>query len=320
LSSPALGFALPQTFPGGVDIALTGRILARAEALGVHSVWVQEQIVGATPSLEPVAMLTWAAGRSTRVKLGAAVLLTILRNPVQLAKELSSLDHLSDGRLIVGVGLGDNVPLYPAYGIIPEHRVARFVEGLDVMRALWTKPEVSYAGRYWQLERARMEPKPLQRPHLPLWFGAHAPAAIERAATIGDGFIGAGASSVEDFRTVVATLRAALERAGRDPAGFPIAKRLYVAVDENEDRARRRLEDWFGRFYGKASLAARVAVWGSTAKCRDAVEAIVAAGAGLVILNPVYDEDEQFQRLATEVVPDMVAKAASGIDAQATRS
>ncbi len=315
MSSPALGFALPQTFPGGVvDIGLAGRVLARAEAVGVHSVWVQEQILGATPSLEPVAMLTWAAGRSTRVRLGAAVLLTILRNPVQLAKELASLDHLSDGRLIVGVGLGGNVPLYSAYGITAEHRVGRFVEGLEVMRALWSKPEVSYAGRYWQLERARMEPKPLQRPHLPLWFGAHAPAAMERAAALGDGFIGAGASSVEEFGTVVAMLRGALERAGRDPMRFPIAKRFYVAVDENEDRARRRVEDWFGRFYGNASLAARVAVWGSPAKCREAVEAIVVAGAGLVILNPVYDEDEQFQRLATEALPDMVPKAAAGID------
>jgi probable F420-dependent oxidoreductase len=314
LSSPALGFALPQTFPGAVDIALVGRILARAEALGVHSVWVQEQILGATPSLEPVAMLTWAAGRSTRVKLGAAVLLTILRNPVQLAKELASLDHLSEGRLIVGVGLGGNVPLYPAYGIIAEHRVARFVEGLEVMRALWTKPEVSYAGRYWQLERARMEPKPLQRPHPPVWFGAHAPAAIERAATLGDGFIGAGASSVEEFRTVVGVLRAALERAGRDPARFPIAKRFYVAVDDDEDRARRRVGEWFGRFYGNASLGARVAVWGSPAKCREALEAIVAAGAGLVILNPVYDEDEQFERLATEALADMVPKAVAGTD------
>lgn len=304
---PALGFALPQTFlDGRVDIALVGRILARAEALRVHSVWVQEQILGATPSLEPVALLNWAAARTTRVKLGAAVLLTILRNPVQLAKELASLDHLSEGRLIVGVGLGGNLPFYPAYGISPEHRVARFVEGLEVMRALWATPEVSHAGRHWQLERARMEPKPVQRPHPPLWFGAHAPAAVERAAALGDGFIGAGAASLDEFRAVVGMLREALERAGRDPARFPIAKRLYVAVDEDEDRAGRRVEEWFGRFYRDASLAARVAVWGPPAKCREAVETVVAAGAGLVIVNPVYEEEEQFERLVAEALEDLI--------------
>jgi len=303
---PEVGFALPQTFlDGRVDIGLVSRVLARAEALGAHSVWVQEQILGTTPSLEPVALLDWAAGRSTRVKLGAAVLLTILRHPVQLAKALATLDHLSGGRLIVGVGLGGNLALYPAYGIPPEHRVARFVEGLEVMRALWTAPEASLAGRYWRLDGARMEPKPVQQPHPPLWFGAHAPAAVERAVALGDGFIGAGASSVDAFRGVVAVLRRALERAGRDPARFSIAKRLYLAVDENEDRARRRLEEWFGRFYRDASLATCVAAWGPPAKVREALEAVVAAGAGLVILNPVYDEEEQFQHLAEEVLGDL---------------
>lgn len=305
--APALGFALPQTFLGGrVDIPLVSRILARAEALGVHSVWVQEQILGDTASLEPVALLDWAAARSTRVRLGAAVLLTILRHPVQLAKALATLDHLSQGRLIVGVGLGGNLSLYPAYGIRPEHRVARFVEGLEVMRALWTAPEASHDGRHWRLERARMEPKPVQRPHPPLWFGAHAPAAIERAAALGDGFIGAGSSSLDEFRGVVQVLHEALGRAGRDPARFPIAKRLYVAVDEDEARAGRRLEEWFGRFYRDASLAARVAVWGPPGKCREAIEAVGAAGAGLVIVNPVFDEEEQFERLAAEALGDLI--------------
>jgi alkanesulfonate monooxygenase SsuD/methylene tetrahydromethanopterin reductase-like flavin-dependent oxidoreductase (luciferase family) len=231
---------------------------------------------------------------------------------VQLAKELASLDHLSEGRLIVGVGLGGNLPLYPAYGVNPEHRVTRFVEGLEVMRALWTAPEVSLAGQHWRLDHARMEPKPVQRPHPPLWFGAHAPAAVERAAALGDGFIGAGASSLDEFRTVVGMLHGALEHAGRDPACFPIAKRLFVAVDEDEGRARRRLEEWFGRFFRDASLAARVAVWGPPAKCREAVQAIAAAGAELVIVNPVYDEDEQVERLTAEALVDLVARPAAG--------
>lgn len=304
---PAIGIALPQTFlDGRVDMGLVGRVLARAEQWGADSVWVQEQILGATPSLEPVALLDWAAGRTARVKLGAAVLLTILRHPVQLAKALATLDHLSAGRLIVGVGLGGNVALYPAYGLERQDRVGRFLEGLAVMRALWTTPEATLAGRYWRLEGVRMEPKPVQRPHPPLWFGAHAPAAVERAAAIGDGFIGAGASSLGEFREAMDILRRALDRAGRDPSTFPVAKRLYLSVDDDEKRAGRRLEEFFGRFYRDASLAARVAAAGPPPKIREAVEAVGAAGARLVILNPVYDEGEQLERLATEAFHDLL--------------
>jgi probable F420-dependent oxidoreductase len=303
-----VGFAIPQTFPDGrVELALVRRILARAEALGLHSVWVQEQILGATPSLEPVELLTYAAALTERVRLGAAVLLTTLRGPVHLAKSLGTLDHLSGGRLIVGVGLGGNLPLYPAYGIAPQRRVARFVEGLLLMKALWTEPVASVKGRFWQLDGARMEPKPVQRPHPPIWFGAHQPAAIERAVALGDGFIGAGASSVEEFDRTVRLLRAALERAGRNAETFSISKRVYLAVDEDEARAARRLEDWFGRFYRDAGLARRVAVWGSPERCADTVRRIVASGARLLILNPVFDEAEQLDRAGSELVPALAS-------------
>jgi probable F420-dependent oxidoreductase len=279
------------------------RVLARAEGAGLDSVWVQEQIVGATPSLEPVEMLAYAAALSKRVKLGVAVLLTVLRGPVHLAKSLATLDHLSRGRLVVGVGLGGNQPLYPAYGIAAEHRVTRFVEGIRIMKALWTEPSTTFAGRFWQLDRVRMEPKPVQRPHPPLWFGAHSEAAVARSAELGDGFIGAGASSVEQFAGVVARLRGALERRGRDPGAFPVSKRVYIAVDEDVTRAGRRLEAWFGRFYGDPMLARRVAVWGPADRCIESLARVAAAGARLVILNPVFEESDQVDRLLAEVVP-----------------
>ena len=299
-----IAVALPQTFLDGfVDLALVRRMLDRAEGLGLHSVWVQEQILGATPSLEPVEMLTWAAALSTRVRLGVAVLLTTLRGPVHLAKSLATLDHLSGGRLIAGVGLGGNLSFYPAYGIAAEHRVTRFVEGITVMRRLWMEPTVTFAGRFWQFDGAAMEPKPVQRPHPPLWFGAHHRAAIERAALLGDGFIGAGAASVAEFTEHVRLLEAALGRAGRERASFPISKRVYVAVDEDEARAVTRLEEWFGRFYGDAALARRCAVWGAPGRCTEVLADIVKAGASLVILNPVFDEAIQFERLVAEVVP-----------------
>jgi probable F420-dependent oxidoreductase len=304
----AFGLALPQVFPDrGVDLALVRRILARAESLRFDSVWVQEQVVGATPSLEPVELLTYAAALSEHVKLGVAVLLTALRGPVHLAKSLATLDHLSRGRLIAGVGLGGNLPLYPAYGITPEYRVTRFVETIQIMKELWTKPSVTFAGRFWRLDGVAMEPKPVQQPHPPIWFGAHHEAAIERSVEHGDGFIGAGSSSVAAFAAVVGRLRAALERRHRDPSSFPISKRVYIVVDEDETRAIRRLETWFGRFYRDPTLARRVAVWGSPAHCVERLAEIAGVGARLLVLNPVFDESEQVDRLAGEVLPRLAS-------------
>lgn len=298
--------AIPQTFlTGGVDVGRVRDALDRAERLGFHSVWVAEQILGRIASLEPVELLTYAAALTGRVRLGAAVLLTALRNPVHLAKSLATLDHLSGGRLIVGVGLGSSTRVYPAFGLAAERRAARFVEGLRLMKQLWTEPRVTFAGDFWRLDGGAMEPKPLQRPHPPVWFGAHHPDALRRAVALGDGFMGAGSVSTADFGEEVTLLRRLLAEAGRDPDAFPIGKRVYIAIDRDRDRAARRLAEWFGAFYGKPDLAAKVAVWGDVEECLEGLARVVAAGARLVMLNPVFDELEHLERFAAEVVPKL---------------
>lgn len=298
------GIAIPQilTQPR-VDTGALQAFLRRAEALGYHSVWVQEQILGRAYSLEPVAVLTYAAAVTRTLRLGAAVLLTPLRNPVQLAKSLSTLDHLSEGRLIVGVGIGGHTRIYPAFGITAERRVARFVEGLRVMKRLWTEERVTFAGEFWRLEEAAMEPKPLQRPHPPLWFGARVPAALKRTVELGDGFIGAGSSTMAEFTEQVAQLRGYLAAAGRDPSTFPIAKRVYLAVDPDKARGMGRMREWYDRYYRNAALAERTALVGDVRECVEALQAVRAAGAGMLLLNPVFDEMRHLELLAAEVVP-----------------
>ncbi len=277
--------------------------MARAEKLGFHSAWVVEQILGSIPSLEPVELLTYAAAVTERIRLGSAVLLTALRSPVHLAKSLATLDHLSHGRLIVGVGLGGNPNIYPAYGISAERRAARFAEGIRLMKRLWTEPRVSFEGDFWRLQNASMEPKPLQKPHPPVWFGAHHPNALRRAAELGDGFMGAGSLSTAKFKEEVVLLRGFLEKAGRDPGKFPIGKRVYIAIDRDKARALKRLGEWFGAFYGKPQLAEEVSVWGPAEECVDRLNEVVAAGAGLVMLHPVFDELEHLEQFAAVIVP-----------------
>lgn len=301
-----LAVAIPQTFPEGrVDPRRVREFLARAERLGFSGAWVVEQVLGRIPSLEPVELLAWAAAHTERMRLGAAVLLTALRSPVHLAKSLSTLDHLSGGRLVVGVGLGGNTKVYPAFGLAPERRVARFVEGLRLIKRLWTEPRVSFAGDFFRLDDVAMEPKPVQRPHPPIWFGGHHPNALRRAAQLGDGFMGAGSVSTAAFAEQVKGLRAALTAAGRDAQAFPIGKRVYIALDHDRERAARRLGEWFGAFYGRPELGPQVSVHGDVAACLDGLHGVTAAGARLLLLNPVFDELEQLDRFAEELAPKL---------------
>ncbi len=305
-SSIDLAVSIPQTFPGRApDPDFIRRYLARAEALGFHSAWVVEQVVGSIPSLEPIELMTWAAATTSRIRLGSAVLLTALRDPVHTAKSLTTLDHLSGGRLMVGVGLGGQPAVYPAYGLKPDRRAARFAEGIRVMKRLWTEPRVTFEGEFFTLKNLPQEPKPVQKPHPPLWFGAHHPNALKRAVELGDGFMGAGSLSTAKFADEVKLLRRLLAEAKRDPAAFPVAKRVYIAVDRDKARAGKRLGEWFGAFYGKAQMAEEVSVWGPPGECVEALKQVVAAGAGLLMLNPVFDELEQLELFASEIGPKL---------------
>ncbi len=299
-----LAVAIPQTFlRGSVEPGRIRKYLARADALGFHSAWVVEQILGSIPSLEPVELLTYAAAVTERLRLGSAVLLTALRSPVHLAKSLATLDHLSQGRLIVGVGLGGNPAVYPAYGISATRRAARFAEGIRLMKRLWTEPRVTFEGEFWKLQNVSMEPKPLQKPHPPIWFGAHHPTAVKRAVELGEGFMGAGSISTARFAEEVQMLRKLLEEAGRDPDAFPIGKRVYIAIDRDAVRAANRLAEWFGAFYGKPQLAEEVSICGSAEECLDRLADVVAAGARLLMFHPVFDELDQLEQFASAIAP-----------------
>ena len=141
--------AIPQTYP---DPARIQRFLRRAEELPFAAAWTIEQVIGTAPVLESMTTLAYAAAVTKRLRLGVAVLLIAQRNPIVLAKSLSSIDVLSNGRLIVGVGMGASTAQYPAYGITPEGRVTRFRENLEIVKRLWTEDKVSFRGRFSQLE------------------------------------------------------------------------------------------------------------------------------------------------------------------------
>jgi alkanesulfonate monooxygenase SsuD/methylene tetrahydromethanopterin reductase-like flavin-dependent oxidoreductase (luciferase family) len=231
-------------------------------------------------------------------------MLTALRSPVHLARRMSTLDQLSRGRLIVGVGLGARTDIYPAFGADASTRVARFNEGLRLMKALWTEPRVTFEGRFWQVSEAPMEPKPFQKPHPPIWFGANHPQALRRAVRHGDAFIGAGSATTAQFAEQVRTIRRLLAEAGRDPAGFPISKRVYIAVDEDEQRVAGRVREWFQMRYGRPGME-QGAVWGPPATCLERLREVIEAGAQLILLDAPFDHAEQLERFASEIAPGL---------------
>jgi probable F420-dependent oxidoreductase len=293
----ASGFALPQVFPdGAVDVELIRDIAARAEAAGFDSLWTQEQLIGQAQSIEPIALLSYVAAVTTRARLGVSILVLPVRSPLTLAKSLASLDVLSGGRLIAGVGLGGDWDS-GAFGVPQGRRVRRFLEVLQAIDALWREEKPQFEGEFFQLHGTQMHPKPLQQPRPPIWFGARSEAAIRRAVRHGDGWMGPGSSSSDAFREHVEGLRRALEQAGRDPATFAISKRVYLAIDDDADRAERRLREWFAHNYGNEEMATAVSIWGPPSQVYERIDELIDAGARHLLMNPVFDYEEHIEAL-----------------------
>lgn len=293
--------SIPQFVADGTfDPAAFRPYVRRAEELGFESGWTQEQVLGTAPHLSANETMAYAFACTERLRLGCAVYVTPLHIPAHLAKSLATLDQLSRGRLEVGVGSGGRNRPFAAFGLDGEAHVARFTEGIRLVKALWTEDVVDFDGRFWQLDGASMQPKPFQKPGPPLWFGGSHPNALKRAVKHGDGFFGAGSSTTAAFAEQVKTLREVLAEAGRDD--FQVAKRVYIAVDDDGDAARRRAADGLAEIYGKRGLEA-VAVAGTPDECVAGVQEVAAAGAELILFTPFADQAEQMERLAAEVMP-----------------
>lgn len=305
-----LAISIPQLDEGGFDAQGMKAYLARAEALGFEGGWVMEQVVGPTPQIAPLEMLAYAAACTQRLRLGVAVLVSSLHDPLQLAASVTAVDRLSHGRLDVGLSAGGGFRTFEAFGVDRQSFVARFVEGLRLMQAAWSdEPRVRFEGRFWQVYDLPIQPKPVQRPHPPIWFGANAPAALARAVRHGDAFLGAGSSTTAAFTDHVATLRRELEQQGRDPAGFTIGKRVYLAVDDDPVRARERVLAGLRRIYGQMPGIEDVPVSGTPEDVVRGLREVRDAGAQMIVLNPVgatvTEDREQMERLAADVVPHL---------------
>ncbi|HVT69561.1 MAG TPA: LLM class flavin-dependent oxidoreductase [Trebonia sp.] len=303
--------AIPQRYPDGSFSPADFRsYFARAEELGVFdSAWAQEASLGGAPQLAPLEAMTYAAACTSTLRLGCTVFVTTLHSPVHLAKAIASLDQMSGGRVEVGVGSGGPRRQFGAFGLSSDRYLARFTEGLALMKALWTEPSVTFDGEFYRLSGAGMEPKPAQKPYPRLWFGGSAEAAVRRGVPLCDGFFGAGSSPTPAFAAQVAVVRSALAATGRREGfgngEFPVAKRIYIAADQSDGaRARERINEALASMYGRRMPAIEeAAVAGTVAECVAGVRAVRAAGAEMILFTPLYELAEQMELIAAEIIP-----------------
>ena len=244
------GLHLPHVGPLATREGITA-FAQLAEELGFDALWVSDHVVVPRsldsrypysrdgsfpvspdmPLMEPLATLLFAAAVTERVKLGTTVLVIPMRNPIVTAKQLASLDVLSNGRLILGVGAGWMEEEFKMLGVPFERRGARTNEYIRLIKALWTEENPSFEGEFWQIKDVGFSPKPLQQPHPPIWTGGHSAPALRRAGRLGDGWHAVGVSP-DTLREQFQEVQRHAEKAGRDPASLTLSVRPRVRLDD----------------------------------------------------------------------------------------
>ena len=225
-----IGFSLLNNW-GIEDVQALVGLASRAEELGFDSVWVHDHVfnvghvfdrIGGKPYYEPLTLLSFVAARTERVRLGTSVLVLPYHNPVRLAKTAATLDVLSGGRLILGVGVGSIEKETSAMGSPFAERGALSDEAIVVMRTLWAEEDPSFDGKYYRFNGMKFSPKPLQKPFIPLVIGGVSRAAIRRAARLGDGWQPLGLSP-EALGQGITLLREEALACGRDASKIPVS-------------------------------------------------------------------------------------------------
>ena len=307
MPDPAIGIIYSRLHPVITPAAFAVRI----EALGFDAVWVTEGVANQMAALDPIVVMAAMAGATARIPVGSCVILSPLRNPAILAKEIASLDVLSGGRIVFGLGVGGTTLSQPAdyrvTGIDPAERGARCTEGIEIMRKLWTGRRVSHRGRFHSFEDIVMEPVPVQRPGPPIWAGGSAAGVLRRAGALCDGFVPIGTGPA-DYARLSARVSEHAEAAGREPATITRAVHLYMALDESRAAARAVAERTLGARYGfTVTLSGEHrGVFGLPAECAATIAAYREVGATDFVLNPVSPIEEvvgQVERFAAEVLP-----------------
>jgi probable F420-dependent oxidoreductase len=213
------------------------------EELGFDSVWMEEHHgIKKHYWPSPLVVLAGFAAKTSRIRLGTDVVVLPFHHPVKAAEDAAMVDVISNGRLTLGVAIGYRPDELALFGVAPETRGARFVEQVTIMRRLWSEDEVTFEGKFFQLQSARLEPKPVQAGGIPIYLGAWGPLGMKRAATLADGWIPGPTAKLEKLLSARDEYHGQLRAAGKDPASAPAPLTREVVIAATEAKARELAE------------------------------------------------------------------------------
>jgi alkanesulfonate monooxygenase SsuD/methylene tetrahydromethanopterin reductase-like flavin-dependent oxidoreductase (luciferase family) len=306
---PTRGLLLRGEQPPNID-----RIIALAETVeqgGLDGVWVGDSLV-AKPRMEPLAVLAALAARTSRVRLGTAVLLPALRHPVLLAQTLATVELISGGRLIIGAGVGgafndDQKREWEAAGVPSKGRGRRFEEIIEIVQGLGSGEPFTFKGRDFELDSTLMRPVPARDGGVPFLLASHyraqSQAQIRRASRLGAGIISIS-DTPEEFAQIIQQVDEKAAEFGRDPAS--LEKTFYITVNMNPDLAKAEADavEWLTGYYGSDIWGTRWGPFGGSQRVADRIAEYVAAGAGTVVVRfASFEPEKQLEMFLEQVAP-----------------
>jgi probable F420-dependent oxidoreductase len=278
------------------------------ERAGFDSVWTGDHVSFHNPLYESLTLLASYASITSRIKLGTGVYLLALRPPAIAAKMTATLDVLSGGRLIFGVGVGgENPKEFELTGSPHKERGARVTEGIEVVRTLWRDTPASFEGRFTRFSGVSIDPKPVQKPGPPIWIGGRSDAALARAGRQGDGWISYVVQAAR-FKDSLDKIHAAAAAAGRALNAFTPAHLTFITVGKDYEAAKATWVRLLSRRYAQdfGPLAGKYGVIGTPAQCAEQLQAFVDAGCRYFVFDSIVDapgERAHLETIAAEIIP-----------------
>ncbi len=301
-----------QAFPDMPDAQKLIEYGVRMEELGYESVWVWDHILLGVdphfPIIDALSLLTAVAARTSKIKLGTGILVLPLRNPLVLAKQLSSMDLISNGRLILGMASGWYKREFDAVGIDFHKRGKIMDQNLEILNRLWTEDMVSGDYPPHNMSNSVMFPKPHQKPRPPILIGGYVDAVLKRAALGGDGWL-TYFYTPEGFAEDWAKVRGFAEEGGKDPDTLISTNQLPIIVGER-DKVEADMMEWLNTewdFAGWSKSTPDSAIIGTVDECVEQLKAHLDTGVDRIIFVPYRYQDDQVELIANEIMPKLKA-------------
>ncbi len=298
-----------QRFPDLPDATALVDFGVAMEELGYDSLWVWDHILLGVdphfPIIDALSLLTAVAARTSTIKLGTGVLVLPLRNPVILAKQLSSMDQLSQGRLILGLASGWYKREFDAVGVPYNKRGRIMDQSLEILTRLWQEDMVSGQYGSHEMRSSVMFPKPHQRPRPPILIGGYVDAVLKRAAVAADGWL-TYFYTPQDFTTSWDKVKGYAEAAGKDPAALLNCNQLPIMVGESRAKVEAPMMKWLNSEWDFASWSdstADSAIMGSVDDCVEQLQAHLDVGVQKLIFVPYEYRSDQVEVIAKEIIP-----------------